>query len=137
MTEFFRAKGLRQTAQRYGVLEYLCKGPEHATADEIFTALNRRFPLVSRATVYNTLRELSEAGLVREFPSEGKAARFDANLYPHHHFVCDSCGKIDDIDWFEIPEKARRPALGGRAVRDYEIVFHGICERCGKSPAAH
>jgi Fe2+ or Zn2+ uptake regulation protein len=135
--EHFRASGLRRTAQRYSVLEYLCKGPVHATADEIFFALNRRAPLVSRATVYNTLRELMQAGLVREFPSEGKAARFDANLHPHYHFVCDACGKVDDIDWFEIPERTRKPAIGGRSVRDYEVIFHGTCERCGKSPAAH
>ncbi len=135
--EHFRASGLRRTAQRYSVLEYLCKGPMHATADEIFAALNRRLPLVSRATVYNTLRELTQAGLVREFPSEGKAARFDANLHPHHHFVCDACGKVDDIDWFEIPERTRRPAIGARSVRDYEVIFRGTCERCGKSTAAH
>lgn len=137
LSEYFRASGLRCTAQRYIVLEYLCKGPVHAAADEIFAALNRRLPLVSLATVYNTLRELTEAGLVREFPSEGKAARFDANLHPHHHFVCDACGKVDDIDWFEIPERTRKPALGARSIRDYEVIFHGTCERCGKSPAAH
>lgn len=137
LDEHLRASGLRRTAQRYSVLEYLTRRPIHATADEIFTALNRKFPLVSRATVYNTLRDLSRAGLVRELASEGHAALFDANLHPHHHFVCDECGALEDIDWFEIPDQSRKDATGARTVRSYEVTFHGTCGRCSKTPATH
>jgi len=134
----FEKAGLRRTPQRSTVLEYLARGPVHATADEIYEALNgdafrRNEPQVSRATVYNSLRELARTGLVREVPAEGKAARFDANLHPHHHFVCDACGSVEDIEWFEIPVPARQKAIGERSVRDYEVVFHGVCARC----AAH
>lgn len=130
MDEYLRASGLRRTAQRYSVLEYLTRRPIHATAEEIHAALNRRFPLASRATVYNTLRDLTRAGLVRELASEGKAALFDAVIHPHHHFVCDRCGALEDIEWFEIPDRPRRAALGDRAVRSYEVTFHGTCGRC-------
>lgn len=137
LDERLRAGGLRRTAQRYSVLEYLTRRPIHATADEIHAALNRRFPLVSRATVYNTLRDLTRAGLVRELASEGKAALFDAIIHPHHHFVCDRCGALEDIEWFEIPDRSRKAAMGDRAVRSYEVTFHGICGRCTKSAATH
>ena len=60
----FEAADLRPTAQRYAVLEYLAKYEVHATADEIFAAVNCNDPRASRATVYNNLRSLAKAGLV-------------------------------------------------------------------------
>ena len=91
----------------------------HATADEIFAALNRDDPRASRATVYNSLRSLAHSGLVREVISDGKAARYDANVRRHHHFVCERCGGVEDIEWFDFPRTAGRPALGGRSVRTF------------------
>jgi len=128
----FRAVALRPTAQRYAVLEFLARSPIHATAEEILTAVNRRDPRASRATVYNNLRSLTEAGLVREVVGGGAAARFDANLHPHHHFVCESCGALEDIPWFDLPRSTERPVLKGKRIRAYEIVFRGTCARCRK-----
>jgi len=126
----FDAAALRPTAQRFAVLEFLAKHPIHATAEEIFLALNRNDPRASRATVYNNLRSLEKVGLVREVLSEGKAARYDANLHRHHHFVCEKCGKVEDIAWFDLPVSAGRPALAGKRISTYEIVFRGECHRC-------
>ena len=126
----FDRVGLRGTPQRRDVLEYLVRKPIHSTADEIFEALTRRDPRVSRATVYNALRDLSRTGLVRQAPGEGKAARFDANLHRHHHFVCDQCGAVDDIEWFDIPVSSWKAAAQGRRVREPEVVLHGMCARC-------
>jgi Fur family peroxide stress response transcriptional regulator len=131
LEQAFRSTGLRATAQRYAVLEFLTRTPVHATAEEILAAINRHDPRASRATVYNSLRSLEKAGLVREVLSEGQAARFDANLCRHHHFVCDACGSVEDVPWFEMPAAARA-MLGGREVRNYEIVFRGVCVRCGR-----
>ena len=129
----FQAAALRPTAQRYAVLEFLAAHPIHATAEEIFAAVNRNDPRASRATVYNNLRSLAKAGLVREVMSEGKAARFDANLRRHHHFICQRCQAVEDISWFDLPPSAGRAALGGRDVSNYEIVFRGVCVRCRDS----
>lgn len=134
LTEAFRAVALRPTPQRYAVLEFLAAKPVHATADEIWEAVNRAFPRASRATVYNSLKSLAHAGLVREVASEGKAARFDANLHRHHHFVCEGCGAVEDIPWFDLPVgpdgSAQKKALGGRAVRSFELVLRGYCLKC-------
>jgi Fur family peroxide stress response transcriptional regulator len=129
----FRGAGLRATPQRYAVLEYLAKRSVHATAEEIFRAINRRDPRASRATVYNSLRSLEQAGLVREVVSAGSAARYDASLHRHHHFVCERCGVVEDIPWFELLTAAGPPPMGTREVRRCDVVFRGICESCGRS----
>ena len=82
-------------------MEFLIRQPVHATADQIHRALNRTDPRASRATVYNSLRVLIEAGLVREVMLEGAAARFDAKVHRHHHFICDRCGGVEDVQWWE------------------------------------
>jgi Fur family peroxide stress response transcriptional regulator len=84
---------------------------------------------VSRATVYNTLHSLVEAGLVREFKLDASAARYDAFLHPHHHFVCDTCGVVEDLDWFEVPALTRTRS-GSRRIRSYEVVVRGECTKC-------
>ena len=111
----FRRAGLRCTPQRYGVMEFLVRRPVHATADEIHRALNRSDPRASRATVYNSLRALIKAGLVREVILEGSAARFDAKVYRHHHFICDRCGRVEDIEWFDLGRAgpAGHPRISG------------------------
>ena len=64
----FRRTGVRRTPQRFFVLEHLLAHPEHATVEELWAALNKRHARASRATVYNTLHALVDAGLVRELP---------------------------------------------------------------------
>jgi len=125
----FERAGVRRTPQRFFVLEHLLTRPEHATVEELWSALNRRHARASRATVYNTLHALVEAGLVREFTLDGKAARYDANLEPHHHFVCDQCGAVEDVDWFEIPA-IKGSESAGRSIRNYEVILRGDCIRC-------
>jgi Fe2+ or Zn2+ uptake regulation protein len=123
--EAFARAGVRRTPQRFFVLEHLMSKKDHATVEDLYAALNRRHARASRATVYNTLHALVEAGLVREFTLDGKAARYDATLGPHHHFVCDTCGAVEDLEWFEVPHLA-----GEKAVRSYEVIARGDCERC-------
>lgn len=123
------AAGLRRTPQRVAVLDYLLRHRDHATVDELWPALNKRHVKASRATVYNTLHSLVETGLVREFKLDGGAARYDAFLHPHHHFVCDRCGAVEDLEWFKIPELARSQA-GSRSIRSYELIVRGECAKC-------
>ena len=125
----FDEKKLRLTSQRYCIMQYLLRRHVHSTADEIFLAINRSDPRASRATVYNSLNALSRAGLVREISLDGKATLFDSNLHRHHHFVCDHCGSVEDVEWFD-PPKMSRASLGARQIRDFEVVLRGTCENC-------
>jgi Fur family peroxide stress response transcriptional regulator len=128
--DLFRRSGLRCTPQRYGVMEFLVRRPVHATADEIYRALNQSDQRASRATVYNSLRALIKAGMAREVFLEGSAARFDAKVNRHHHFICDCCRRVEDIEWFDLPRRSQSAALGPRIIREYQVVFHGTCQTC-------
>lgn len=125
----FEESGLRCTPQRYAVMAFLTRYPSHPTAAEIFEAVNRVDPRCSRATTYNNLRDLVQAGLVREVAVEGRAARFDAKVRRHHHFICDHCGVVEDMDWYEVPSPAPG-SLGKRTLRECELIFRGLCEKC-------
>ena len=125
-----RAVGLKLTPQRYAVLDFLVRSREHPTADKISAALNRRFPRASRATIYNTLNALRDAGLVHEVYLDDAVARFDANLDQHHHFVCRVCSKLEDVPFEEVGELATHMLGGGHKVENYEIVMRGVCAAC-------
>jgi Fur family peroxide stress response transcriptional regulator len=123
------SSGLRCTPQRYAVMAFLWEHAGHPTAAEIFAAVNRVDPRSSRATTYNNLRDLVQAGLVREVAIEGRAARFDAKGVRHHHFICDRCGSVEDMEWYDVPQPASGH-LGKRVLRECELIFRGLCMKC-------
>jgi Fur family peroxide stress response transcriptional regulator len=89
----------------------------------------------SRATTYNNLRDLVQAGLVREVAVEGRAARFDAKGMRHHHFICDRCGNVEDIEWYGVARPASG-SLGKRILRECEVIFRGLCTKCAPRHAS-
>ena len=129
------ASGLRCTAQRHAVMAFLMDHEGHPTAAEIFEAVNRVDPRSSRATTYNNLRDLVKAGLVREVAVEGRAGRFDVTGMRHHHFICDRCGSVEDVDWYDVPKPASR-SLGKRMVRECQLIFRGLCTKCAARRAS-
>lgn len=132
--QFLEGSGLRCTPQRYAVMAFLMECHRHPTAAEIFEAVNRADPRSSRATTYNNLRDLVQAGLVREVAVEGRAARFDARGARHHHFLCDRCGSVEDLEWYDVPGPAPG-SLGKRMVRECELLFRGLCTKCARRHA--
>ena len=126
---------LRSTPQRYAVMAFLMEQAGHPTAVEIFEAVNRADPRSSRATIYNNLRDLVQAGLVREVAMEGRAARFDAKGILHHHFICDRCGDVEDVDWYDVPRPAAA-SLGKRVLREFELILRGLCAKCAPRRAS-
>jgi Fur family peroxide stress response transcriptional regulator len=135
ITKSLEDSGLRCTPQRYAVMAFLMERTSHPTAAEIFKAVNRADPRCSRATTYNNLRDLVQAGLVREVAVEGRAARFDAKGTRHHHFICDRCGKVEDMEWYEVPRPASG-SLGKRTLRQCELIFRGLCAKCARRHAS-
>jgi Fur family transcriptional regulator, peroxide stress response regulator len=127
--------GLRCTPQRYAVMAFLTEHPGHPTAAEIFKAVNRLDPRCSRATTYNNLRDFVQAGLVREVAVEGRAARFDAKGMRHHHFICDRCGRVEDMEWYDVPRPASG-SLGKRVLCRSELIFRGLCAKCAPRRAS-
>src|SRR5690625_1274165 len=82
-----KQSGVRITPQRHAVLECLLTSLDHPTADDIYKSLEEKFPNMSVATVYNNLRILREAGLVRELTYGDDSSRFDSNMNDHYHII--------------------------------------------------
>jgi len=130
-----QGNGLRCTPQRHAVMAFLMDHKGHPTAAEIFAAVNRVDPRSSRATTYNNLRDLVKAGLVREVAVGGRAGRYDLQGMRHHHFICDRCGNVEDMEWYEVPRPASG-SLGKRILRECELIFRGLCTKCAPRHAA-
>ncbi len=122
--------GLKLTPQRYAVLDYLVRSRIHPTAEQIRADLNRRFPRAARATVYNSLNALCDAGLVHEVYMDDAVARYDANIEPHHHFICRKCGQLEDVPIDAVGALPHHGLQAGYRVEDYEVVMRGICAAC-------
>ena len=125
-----RGPGL--TRQRSLVLELVRAPDEHPTAAEVFQAARRKMPGISYATVYNSLRYLKDAGLIREIASFGKSpSRYDSETYRHDHAVCSSCGKLVD---FDLPGTVALTRAAARASQfqpeSVHLTLYGRCPKC-------
>ncbi len=90
--------GLNPTAQRIAVFQLIYNQMDHPTPEQVKTAVDKVFPRISLATIYNTLNVLVEKGLLRavKLPSTGKVV-FDANTAKHYHFIDEAKGTLYDI----------------------------------------
>ncbi|HEX8140615.1 MAG TPA: transcriptional repressor [Pyrinomonadaceae bacterium] len=119
------------TPQRDAVLQAIRETDAHLTAGEVFEAARRRLPSISFATVYNSLRYLTEAGLVREINQGKGASRYDRELARHDHAVCTCCGKLVDFDLPETVELMRAAARRSRfKPESIHLTLRGVCPDC-------
>jgi Fur family transcriptional regulator, peroxide stress response regulator len=126
-----RTAGVKLTPQRLEIFSHIASSLEHPDAEAVFNAVRKRMPTVSRDTVYRTLWLLRDMGLISTLGPRRDSVRFDANLDPHHHFVCERCGLARDFtspayDSLEVP----KPAQGFGKVISTHIELRGICRSC-------
>jgi len=131
LTEQFRAQGLKVTPQRQTIFRVLAETSTHPTAEAVYAQVSRELPTISLRTVYQTLNDLAAMGEIGALDLGTGSTRFDPSLEPHHHLVCDSCGRIDDLH-AEFPGVAvpATPEAAGFEVASTEIVFRGRCRTC-------
>ena len=125
-----RARGLRVTPQRRAILAAFSGGSaEHLSADEIHARAAAAVPEVGRGTVYATLAELTELGILAARGSP-EPVRYETNTAPHQHFRCRLCLRLFDVD---VPEP-RVTALTARGfvVEQVAVIAEGICAECGE-----
>ena len=123
--------GIQPSAQRVAVADYVLHTTDHPSADQVWAEVKRTFPMLSRATVYNTLNLFTEKGLLRELVlAEGKVV-FDPKLDPHHHFLDEETGEIVDVPWSALDVR-RVHNLSGFDVREYQVVMRGKKTRAQK-----
>ena len=122
---------LRRSRQRDVVLAVVRQTMDHPTADWVFREARRRLPRISLGTVYRNLKQLAEAGLIREIHSGGQQARFDGNTGRHYHIRCLGCGRVNDLPMsidMRLEQEAGR-AMNYR-VLGHEVEVHGLCPAC-------
>ncbi len=122
------SRGVKPTAQRVVITEYILGTDSHPTAEQVLEAVAEALPVaLSRATVYNTLKTLVDAGVIQEVYTEPGRARYDANIDEHHHFVDVKTGRIMDIPSDMVPELTKE--LGNKfKVHNYTVTFYGEIE---------
>jgi Fe2+ or Zn2+ uptake regulation protein len=130
LTELFREQGLRVTPQRQCIFRLLEGNDSHPTAEWVYHQARSEMPTISLKTVYQTLNDLAAMGEIQALDVGTGSARFDPNVGPHHHIVCDRCGKARDVhldaSGLRLPPRER----GDFVVESAEIVFRGMCKTC-------
>jgi Fe2+ or Zn2+ uptake regulation protein len=124
MVKLLRDRGIQPSAQRVAVAQYALATEDHPSADQVWARVRKSFPMISRATVYNTLNLFVAKGLLQPLVlAEGKVV-FDPKVDRHHHFIDDDTGTIHDVPWQALEVKNIQ-ALRGYDVRQYQVVLRG------------
>lgn len=125
-----QAHGIKPSLQRMAVMTYLMEHRTHPTADEIYTALHPSIPTLSKTTVYNTLKLLTEKGAALQLTIDERNCCFDADTSPHAHFLCTRCGRVYDMKLNQaelikcacVPDKFQ--------TEDAQLYLRGCCPKC-------
>lgn len=130
-----REAALRVTRPRVAVLSAVHDHP-HADTDSLIGVVRADLGEVSHQAVYDVLRALTAAGLVRRIQPTGSVARYESRVADnHHHVVCRSCGAIGDVDCVVgIAPCLTASEDHGFAIDEAEVIFWGLCPACSTSP---
>jgi len=129
--ETLRKKGYRATTQRIAICRFALHSRDHPSAQRVYDEVRRVHPTVSLATVYKTLKILTEHGLVQELDLPESQARFDSYVEPHINLVCMRCGNIQDFDDSAAREMVERVAAKAEFTRTGQrLDIYGVCKTC-------
>ncbi|HWO00032.1 MAG TPA: transcriptional repressor [Blastocatellia bacterium] len=119
------------TPQRQVVLRVVNESHHHPTASQVFEQARSLLPTISYATVYNSLRFLKQAGLVREISFGNAASRYDRETDRHDHAICTRCGALVDFNMSEAANLMRTAARRTRfKAESIHLTLTGICPEC-------
>jgi Fur family iron response transcriptional regulator len=119
-----RQAGLRPTRQRLALAGLLFEGADrHVTAEQLHGEAGAAAMRVSLATVYNTLHQFTDAGLLREVVVEPGRSYFDTNVDDHHHFFCESSGRLQDIPGEMVMVGSLPQPPDGTAIRRVDVII--------------
>jgi Fe2+ or Zn2+ uptake regulation protein len=125
-----RENNLKVTPQRLEVLKFLDENRIHPTADDIYRALKKTNPSLSKTTIYNVLDVLREHGLIDVLTISGTEAKYDLKTTDHHHFLCRSCGRVFDTDVKGLCMDCMTDQ--GHKVEEFHGYHKGTCKDCSK-----
>lgn len=119
--------GIKPSAQRISIMEYLLSHRTHPTVETIYNDLVRTMPTLSKTTIYNTLKLLAENNAIIELTIDKKTAHYDGFTDPHTHFQCKKCGKIVDLPPSDAGKQQKGPDF---VIDEVEIYYKGYCNTC-------
>lgn len=119
-------KGVRPSALRMQIYNYLDLNRTHPTVDEIYSTLSDEYPTLSKTTVYNTVKLLESKKIIKAISIEGFRTRYDANAEFHGHFLCRSCGMVYDVALDFCPEFP----MDDYEIESKDVFYSGICKNC-------
>lgn len=129
------ARGIKPTYIRIKILSFLKANPIHPTAEAIYEKLAEEIPTISMTSVYNTLNLFCKKGFALPLTITGSETRFDGNLSPHYHFLCERCGRIYDVkgdcDCFN------SEYIDSHKIKEVHGYFKGICKNCLSGKKMH
>lgn len=125
-------RGIRPSMQRLAIMDYLINHPIHPTIDDVYQALSNKVPTLSRTTVYNTLRMLSENQAAQMITIDEHRVCYDGNVESHVHFYCKKCGKIIDLFGEQAPKLEVEKTVEGNIIQEEQLYYKGICAKCAK-----
>lgn len=128
--EYLLSYNIKPSVQRIAIMDYLLKHHTHPCIDEIYLALCKDIPTLSKTTVYNTLKLFIEHGAARMLTIDERNARFDGDTSMHAHFQCKACGKIYDIPMEPESEEIESLSKNGFQIEETHHYYKGICPEC-------
>ncbi len=130
-TDRIRERGFRLTPQREMILDAVCEGGGHTTFEEIYRRVQAKAPSINRTTVYRTLDFLRQLRLVVAAEIEGRTVYEIASEEPHHHLICRSCGRVEQVDHEIFEELSHYIDQRYHFRVDFDhMVLPGVCPRC-------
>ena len=126
VAKILQDKGIRPSLIRIMVLEYLLEHRVHPTVEEVYEALQKKAPTLSKTSVYNTLHLLAENNIILEITIDPAKVRYDADTNLHGHFKCDKCLKVWDFAVGQVQTSLSKEF----DIKTKEIYFTGLCDKC-------
>lgn len=128
---YLKKENVRITPQRIAILEFLTEVQNHPTAEDVYRAIEAKFPGISVATVYNNLKLFTEIGFLKEMNYGSSSSRYDFSVDPHYHVICQNCGKVSDFFYPKLDDvEMAASQLTDYQVRSHRLEIYGLCPTC-------
>lgn len=122
--------GVKPSVQRMAIMQYLLDHRTHPTVEDVYKGLYQKIPTLSRTTVYNTLRLLSENNAAQMITIDEHRVCYDGETKPHVHFYCKKCKSIMDLESQDMAEFKAETC--GHQVDSVQVYYKGVCSECLK-----
>ncbi|MDE7422591.1 MAG: transcriptional repressor [Lachnospiraceae bacterium] len=125
-------KNERNTLQKKVILDELKYMMEHPTADQIYQQIHKKYPTISRATVFRNLKMLAEQEKVLHIPMPNGADCYESITKPHYHVKCSGCGRVSDVTfpYMDKLDSEVKSIDSEFVITGHSLVFEGLCHKC-------